>query len=363
MNGQAAGLLDELEISLARGSDERRIETLRRVTDLFLLNAPNYTEEQTSVFDDVFEVLVQKIEVSAKALLAERLAPIPTAPPRVVRRLALDDAIEVAAPVLTHSERLTDATLIETAQTKSQGHLRAIADRKTLSSAVTDVLVERGDSAVVNAVVANLGADFSESGYHRLLDMSERDDDLATCVGTRPEIPRHHFVKLLSRASQAVRVRLEALNIPSTGSDISSAVNNAATRTQERSAAESERMAAAERSVAAMYAEGRLTPDRIAAFAEAKQFEETNAAIAMLANVPVLLVETLMVRSQSEGVMIVAKVIDLPWPTVKSILEMRAALSGGQVPDLNFCRVSYSRLKQATAQQVLRFHRMRNKLD
>lgn len=359
MTGSAATLLDELETALAHGSESRRAHTLRQVTDLFLLNAADYTNEQTSVFDDVFDVLVRNVELSAKALLAQRLAPVPSAPPRVIHKLAFDDEIEVAGPVLTHSERLTEQVLIETAQTKSQAHLLAISVRKVLPAAVTDVLVDRGDSNVVNSVVGNTGAQFSESGYKRLLELCERDDDLATCFGTRPAIPRHHFVKLLSRASNTVRSRLEALNSQS-AADISAAVNDAALRAQNRSANENARMTAAEQLVEQLHTQGKLDGDQIAAFAAAGQFEETNAALAALANVPVSVVETLMIKSRSEGVMILAKVVDLPWLAVKAILDMRASLSGQQAPvDLNFCKVSYSRLKPATAQQVLRFHRMR----
>ena len=63
-------------------------------------------------------------------LLAQRLAPIPKAPPKIIHTLAFDDLIEVAAPVLSQSERLDDAALMENARNKSQGHLLAISNRK-----------------------------------------------------------------------------------------------------------------------------------------------------------------------------------------------------------------------------------------
>src|SRR4051812_7788747 len=75
-------LLDELETTLAHGTVARRVETLRRVTDLFLNNAGEYSKAQIDVFDDVYDCLIQSMEASAKILLAERLAPVPTAPPR-----------------------------------------------------------------------------------------------------------------------------------------------------------------------------------------------------------------------------------------------------------------------------------------
>ena len=88
-------LLDELQNVLAHGTVARRVETLRRVTDLFTRGAEDYNDEQIEVFDDVFHCLIDQIEVSARALLANRVAPIPKAPPRLIYTLAFDDAIEV----------------------------------------------------------------------------------------------------------------------------------------------------------------------------------------------------------------------------------------------------------------------------
>ena len=124
------GLLDELQSTLTNGSVARRIETLRRVTDLFLSGAIDYSDEQTALFDDVFRCLIEHIEVSARALLANRLATADSAPRGTVRALAFDDTIAVAGPVLSQSERLDEAALIEAARSKSQAHLLAISIRR-----------------------------------------------------------------------------------------------------------------------------------------------------------------------------------------------------------------------------------------
>ena len=205
-------LLDELQATLSHGTVARRVEALRRVTDLFLNNAVDYSDEQIALFDDVFQCLMLHIEISAKALLSNRLAPVDTAPPLTIRALALDDIIEVAGPVLTQSSRLDDAALIEAARNKSQAHLLAISNRKSLSGAVTDVLVLRGNDEVVQSTVNNPGAEFTERGFTRLVNRAENDDDLATCVGLRPTLPRHLYLKLLAKASDTVRDRLEAAN-------------------------------------------------------------------------------------------------------------------------------------------------------
>src|SRR5580692_5774754 len=279
-------LLDELQNTLAHGTVARRVETLRRVTDLFINGAVDFSDEQIGLFDDVFQCLMEHIEISAKALLANRLAPLGSAPPLTIRALAFDDLIEVAAPVLSQSERLDDETLIETARNKSQAHLMAISTRRVLSGAVTDVLVLRGNDEVIHSTVNNPGAEFSERGFTRLVDRAEGDDNLATCLGMRPTIPRHLYLKLLAKASATVRARLEAAN-PTQAGDVPTAVREATWLARSAPSAITRETAIAHALVKSLHDEGRLDEYQVARFAEAGKFDEANAALAALANVPV----------------------------------------------------------------------------
>jgi uncharacterized protein (DUF2336 family) len=350
-------LLDELQTTLAHGTVARRVETLRRVTDLFLSGAVSYSNEQIELFDDVFQCLMEHIETSAKALLANRLAPIDTAPPLTIRALAFDEVIEVAAPVLSQSERLDDDTLIEAARNKSQAHLMAISTRRVLSDAVTDVLVLRGNDEVIQSTVNNPGAEFSERGFTRLVNRAEGDDNLATCIGLRPTIPRHLYLKLIAKASVTVRARLEAAN-PQQAREVPTAVQEAARLARSSPSAITRETAIAHALVKSLYEDGRLDEHQLAAFAEAGKFDEANAAMAALANVAVSIAENMMVESRSEGIMILAKVSGISWSTVKAIINMRDNLSGAEPTDLQSCKDTYERLRPSTAQQVLRFHRM-----
>ncbi|MBN9594392.1 MAG: DUF2336 domain-containing protein [Afipia sp.] len=351
---RSANLLDELENALAHGTVARRVETLRRVTDLFLYGVPDYTNEQINVFDDVFHCLIEEIETSAKALLANRLAPVPKAPPRLIYTLAFDDEIEVAAPVLSQSERPNDAMLIENARSKSQGHLLAISKRKSLSGAVTDVLVERGNNEVVESAVNNPGAEFSDNGFTRLVSRAEGNDELATSLGKRRGIPRPHYLKLIARASDSVRARLQAAN-PDEAADISVAVEQAALDLNHE--ATCEKAANAQGLVKSLFDDGRLDERQISEFATAGRFEETSAALAICTNVPIATVESMMIESKSEGLMVLAKVAGLSWQSLKLIFELRGKPSETQNFDEH--KSSYDMLRPSTAQQVLRFYRMR----
>src|SRR5579863_2103143 len=276
-------LLDELQTTLAHGTVARRVETLRRVTDLFISGAVEFSDDQIALFDDVFQCLMHHIETSAKALLANRLAPVDRAPPLTIRALAFDDLIEVAAPVLSKSERLDDDALIETARNKSQAHLMAISMRRVLSGAVTDVLVLRGNDEVIQSTVNNPGAEFSERGFTRLVSRAEGDDELATCVGLRPTMPRHLYLKLLAKASATVRARLEAAN-PPFAHEVSTAVQEATQMARSSPSAITQETAIAHALVKSLFEDGRLDEHQVAAFADAGKLDEANAAIAAPAN-------------------------------------------------------------------------------
>src|SRR5207248_3294972 len=92
---------------------------------------------------------------------------------------------------------------------KGQPHLLAISRRQSLSEGVTDVLVVRGSRDVMLIIASNSRARFSDRGFGTLAKRCECDDELAEMVGSRPDIPRQHFLALLAQASQVVRQKLE----------------------------------------------------------------------------------------------------------------------------------------------------------
>jgi uncharacterized protein (DUF2336 family) len=353
-------LLDDLENALACGDSERRNDILRRITDLFIGGAPRFTEEQVGVFDDIIGRLVSAIEAKARAKLASRLAPIANAPVNVIRTLAFDDDIEVARAVLTMSERLDDTDLITSANTKSQQHLAAIAQRKALSEAVTDVLVSRGDRQVVHSVAKNRGARFSDAGFRMLVKRASGDDVLATHVGSRPDIPRQHFLLLLDKASAAVRTRLMAENPGADGAVegvLAEVVGGL--RSEARNASRDFTVAAAR--IEQLRRAGSLDEAAVYGFARDRKFEETTIALALLSDTPIDVVERALLDPGAEIVLILAKVAGLSSTCAKAILILRAADRGMSAQDLENAMTSFSRLQLETARRVLSFYHMRLK--
>ena len=131
MNVQRA-FLDEIDSAIANSSCTRRADIVRHLADLYLVNVDQYSDAEVELIDDIFVRLVVTIEETARVLLAIRLGPNAKAPPKILKALACDDAIDVASPVLIHALGLDETTLIECARTKGQEHLLSISRRKTL---------------------------------------------------------------------------------------------------------------------------------------------------------------------------------------------------------------------------------------
>ena len=200
-------LIIALELSIARASAQRRAEMALQIADLFVRGAFRFPDDCVSLFDEIMTRLATEVDDAALAQLAQRLAPITNAPVKLSHLLASDDEIKIAYPILAHSARLDDATLMQHAQTKSQKHLLAISWRRCLNEAITDVLIERGNKHTLLSIAKNPGARFSQKGFQLLVSRSEGDEVLAGLLGSRPDI-----LTLLITAAEPIRIKLIADN-------------------------------------------------------------------------------------------------------------------------------------------------------
>jgi uncharacterized protein (DUF2336 family) len=351
-------LSQELDDAFARGTPERRAEILKRITDVFVAGSVRYSANQMELFDDVFVRISDAIEVSARAMLAERLSKLPRAPSGISRVLASDDVIDVAGPLLEHSVQIDNDTLLAAARTKGQEHLLAISRRRSLDESITDVLLERGDKPVVLSTASNPTARFSENGYSTLVERSAGDDELTVRVALRPDIPREHLSRLLVRASYAVQLKLEAA-LPAMADMIHSAVAEAATMILDNASTLSRDYGAARGHVESLHRAGKLGEHEIATFASAGQFEETTAALAVLCGLPMEPVDRAMVQDRPDALLVMAKAVGMSWTTTRAILRMRAGARGISPGELEQCLAIFTRLKSSTARQAIEYQSKR----
>jgi hypothetical protein len=324
---------------------------LRRVTDLFLLNAGHYTADQLELYDGILKVLIAAVEVSARAELAQRLAPVDGAPANTIRTLALDDAIEVAEPVLAQSNVLDDDTLTHCITIKGQEHLLAIATRNKLSETVSDQLVTKGDIKVLRTLASNPGAAISDLGFGILVKKSTEDDWLSERVARRIDIPEHHLRELISKASEIVRQRLMA-DTPELGEIIKEILPNSAPATGSETSGLSKDYRTAELVVKSQP----LTEAVVNEFAKAKKLEEIIVSISKLSGLPAAEIDRLFMSSWSSPVAVILKAIGFHLTTVDAIYRSR--LSNGEVihNDLFQTKAEFIALRRPTAERIMRFY-------
>jgi uncharacterized protein (DUF2336 family) len=351
-------LIGELEDAIKSGSSEKRVETLRRVTNLFLNDADRLNEAQIGLFDDVLCHLIKRIETKALIELSGHLAPVDNAPIEVIRKLARNDEIAVAGPVLTQSTRLTSGDLIEIAGNKSPQHLLAISGRSELEEAVTDVLIDRGDREVAHRLARNAGARFSETGFMTLVRNAETDEKLAEKLGLRLDIPLRLLRDLLLKATEDVRARLLSLAPAETRDEIQRTLAKIANEVS-REAAASRDFTQAQAGILQMKKEGRLNEAALVEFANRRLYEQMVAALSMLSSASIELIASLMRGARSNGLLIPCKAAGLKWPTVSAILCNRFAHHTMSAADLTQAKEDYLRLSQPSAQRVLRFWQVR----
>jgi uncharacterized protein (DUF2336 family) len=329
------------------------MEMLSRIADLFINSAPHYSEEQVALFDDVMMRLLDTTDAKARAELAQRLAPISNAPKNVIHTLALDQAIEVAQPVLSQSERIGDAEILAFATSKSQQHLAAIAQRKTLSEPLTDVLAERGDRNVVQLAVKNPGARFSDAGLHLLVRRATGDQALAAEMGKRGDI-RQWLAEKAARAERA-RLAAEQMNaraIPHEAGDEPADGDRKASLDFTAGRAEVERQNRAHP----------IGDADVYLYARDRKFAETAAALSLLCDTPFEVVERALLDPGAELILVLAKVAGLSPATTRVILLLRAADRGISSDAIKKALASFERLQPEAAQRVLSFFRARAKM-
>jgi uncharacterized protein (DUF2336 family) len=361
-------IVDEVEAAINLGSAEKSLDAVRRVTDLFLLSAGSFDKEQIELFDRVLERLIKTIEiraladVSARMALAEmsmQLAPIAQAPPTVIRRLAANDEIAIAGPVLTESARLSTDDLVQIAETKSESHLLAISGRWWLKEVITDALLARRYPSVSRRIVNNPGARVSAAGFALVLAQAESDPELAVHTGIRVDLPSELRRELLQNATEAVRSRLLSRAPPHLFEEIRTAIATVSAGVN-REMSKVRDFGAAKSLVARLSAKGELNEAALRGFAKQRRYEETVAALAELSQCTIEVVRPLMQSLRDDGVLVPCKAAGLGWDTVHAVLESRFATGSMAVDELARAKAQYAGLTAENAHRLLRFWQVRS---
>jgi uncharacterized protein (DUF2336 family) len=353
MTGVTSALVAELEAAANNGSSERRVRMLQKVAELFLSEADRLTEHHIKVFDDILMRLMERIEAQTLAQFSISISDSNAAPREVIRQLAYHEEPAVAAPALSKSARLSDEDLIQIASIRSQQHLQAISGRKTLSEAVTDVLLERGDFDVSHALAKNVGARFSDFGYANLVERSERDDNLAEEVGLRSDVPAKALRGLLSNASEEVRSRLLKAARP----EMRERIRRSMQQVAEQIGAVAPKLVdytAAKNAVVLLNRTGKLNDSTLNRFAIEGEYPTIIAALSLLSAVTIETAESLVFSDDSNGLIVACRAARLNWSTTVAIIRYRPNFPSVSKQELEQGKEIFEALALSSAQHTIR---------
>lgn len=193
---------EALDTMLADLNGDRLGGVLERLAGVFCELSQRLSDEPIRLFDHLFLSLTPRADIPARASLANILAPIANAPPRISQTLARDEAVIVASPMLRLSQRLDFSFLMEIAARRGQDHLLALAQRTALDQAICALIADRGQAAVLRALIGNRSAKISDSAFATITARASAQRDLQEALKLRSDLPAKD------------RARLEALATP-----------------------------------------------------------------------------------------------------------------------------------------------------
>jgi len=163
----------------------------KRLSDVICIPASQLPPQERHMAGDVLVELLRDADIDLRASVAKRLVMLNEAP-RTILMILAKDKIEVAKYVLEESKSLTDSDLIQIARKVSMGHRKMIAQRRHVSDAVVDILVEFLEEDVVETLLKNKGANFSETAVQRILTISRSHQPYVALLCKREEVRPSH---------------------------------------------------------------------------------------------------------------------------------------------------------------------------
>lgn len=169
--------------------DETRCQVAGKIATL----APAMTDEEREkvgeIVTDILKTLANDQLGRVRRVLAEELKDADNISPEVIERLARDEDLDVAGPVLEASPLLNDELLVEIIQSSPvQGALSAISRRSALGENVSDAIVETDDGAAITELLKNGSAQIREETLDDLIERADSNPDWHAPLVGRPKL-------------------------------------------------------------------------------------------------------------------------------------------------------------------------------
>lgn len=345
-------------IALAEeGSSEKRRALLRELTEHFF-GSPARTTTEDSLYGAVLAKLADDMELAVRAELSTRFASAPDAPHALIRRLANDEAA-VAGAVLANSPVLTDEDLLGVVRKHGQDHLRAVSARPSVSEAISEVIVERGDDETLGTLLRNDGARLSRKASETAVERAKANPALHDATVSRAGLP----ADLLNDMYFVVEARLRN-QILEQNARMDPALLDAALAAGRARIATDDGALPADYSECLAYVEelkaaGQLTPRMLARFLRSGGRTSFLIALAQLSDIDFHTARQIVDRRELDALAVVCKAADLDRALFLTYAVVLLNDDGDAMAKAHAYARMYADLSREAALRTLRFWRMR----
>ena len=240
-------------------SDARR-ELLRKVTETLSQSARKPTDDEFAELDEVLSAVAKEYSVQVRTEFARLVAASVTRFCQASEQFAMDEAIEVAAPVLRHSQALTESMLLRVVREKSQAHMLAITKRPSVSEGISQALVERGSDEVVTSLLNNTCAQIADHTYDVVAQRAEGSPKLQAPFIHRSGVPIDLLNGLYEKVDKELRSEILTKFSSVSPGDLDKAFERSRARVTQSYRQVPDDFIQAQKNVAAMQAAKQLVP-------------------------------------------------------------------------------------------------------
>lgn len=316
------------------------------------------TQTASDLFEEVVLRLARDIGIAGCVALAERIADHAAAPRKLVMTLAKDE-IAVAGPILERSPVLQDDDLIILASSLSDSHLQSLSLRRSLSEAITDILIQRGSGKVARSLADNAGARFSPVGFGTLVSRARGDEALQLGLASRGDLTEERVADLLPLLSERIRKVLVDRGV----TDPEAFSEAMLRRLRPHIASALKERHREDREVKATLLEiqggAKTAEDVIVHLAGADRAYDIAAVIGELTSVDSPTVMKALTGANDEPILVLCRILDLSWEAFEAILQLRAKRQRKFYVKRQALVRTYNDMDQATAKRIVRFLQIR----
>lgn len=194
------------DLILARDTDDVvRTDLAAKIARVAPGLSANEQEQIRRLTYEVLEILARDQLPRVRRVLAETLKDVADAPPEIIGRLARDTDIEVSGPVLRCSPVLTEDDLLEIIRTCAvAGPLKAISGREQLGERLSEAIVATDDVEAIGVMLANPSAQIREETLDRLIARAPEIESWHEPLARRPKLSPRAVSKIASFVGESL---------------------------------------------------------------------------------------------------------------------------------------------------------------